>query len=363
MMGLTPLATPLLVLLHVSPCAAQHARYRFATRRNNFGSLSAYLRWERVERGDVYLATKFFTGCSLGKFGGQIHGDGSQVLLFSMWDFDHIPGTTLGASPSCTRFSQGTGEWPYGTGAHCIIPYHFETGAEYRFELTKRVDANGTLWSLAVANGGSAHASLVGSILVQQAWTEKDCSLLEPEAESFQEYFTSGAFHTEAAWRGPFLDGEDGVAPVDVDADCGAETLDAALSASVSGGERGEPVVLFRRGLDVTSGCEQPSLWQQGWLAAEEASGGHAAGVGAVLVTLVVGFGLTGVAAACWRSHDRAKASQATVRKAPVDRQLAIKDGLRQDSMEPILEDGFSDCTDDDTASPRVGLPAERPSS
>mmetsp|Transcript_70832 Transcript_70832/g.195667 ORF Transcript_70832/g.195667 Transcript_70832/m.195667 type:complete len:352 (-) Transcript_70832:397-1452(-) len=351
MMGLTPLATPLLVLLHVSPCAAQHARYRFATRRNNFGSLSAYLRWERVERGDVYLATKFFTGCSLGKFGGQIHGDGSQVLLFSMWDFDHIPGTTLGASPSCTRFSQGTGEWPYGTGAHCIIPYHFETGAEYRFELTKRVDANGTLWSLAVANGGSAHASLVGSILVQQAWTEKDCSLLEPEAESFQEYFTSGAFHTEAAWRGPFLDGEDGIAPVDVDADCGAEPLDAALSANVSGGDRGEPVVLFRRGLDVTGGCEQPSLWQQGWSAAPRAAGKLPA-VGAVLVPAAVGLGMLAAAVAWWRSREGPKGPLAL--QGPTERPLAIEDGLYQDSVELLVEDGSSSCTDDDAAAARV---------
>jgi len=256
-----PFAALVAVLLRVRPSAAQHTLYRFATHRGDFGSMASYLRWVDVEPGDVHLATKFRTGCSAGEFGSQFHSDGSRVALLAVWDADGDPASTEGVSAWCKRFSQGSGAWPAGAGVHCVLPYPFDLGPEYRFELKKAADATGTLWSLRVS-AGSGPGRLVGSIFTPQLGPERDCSLLLPEAESFLEYYAGGAFRSAAAWRGPFL-GAAGVAPVDADVDCGAElAAPASASDAVPGGAEGPPTVFLQRGAGVAHGCERPSLWR-----------------------------------------------------------------------------------------------------
>mmetsp|Transcript_113810 Transcript_113810/g.332470 ORF Transcript_113810/g.332470 Transcript_113810/m.332470 type:complete len:401 (-) Transcript_113810:234-1436(-) len=256
-----PEVLPFLALLLASalgPSAGQHATYRFATLRSSFESLVTYLRFEHVEPGNAYVATKFFTGCSIGKFGGQIHADGSQALVLGVWDYDGIYGSARAESPWCTRFSQGRGHvWPAGTGVRCIVETRFQAGSQYRFSLSKEGNSSGTLWSLDVSSGDST--SQVGSVFVSQIGVGRDCSLLEPEAESSMEYYTGGDFHTEASWQGPFLGGDGGLAPVDVDVDCGADAGLAAVPAEAA--SRGPPDLLFRRGHSMPHACERRSLW------------------------------------------------------------------------------------------------------
>eukprot|EP00418_Pyrodinium_bahamense_P091558 CAMPEP_0179048176 /NCGR_PEP_ID=MMETSP0796-20121207/19577_1 /TAXON_ID=73915 /ORGANISM="Pyrodinium bahamense, Strain pbaha01" /LENGTH=427 /DNA_ID=CAMNT_0020744643 /DNA_START=23 /DNA_END=1306 /DNA_ORIENTATION=+ len=237
-----------LLALWLAACSAQHATYRFATEQSDFESLTVYLRFQHIEAGDAYVATKFFTGCSIGKFGGQVHIDGTHGLVIALWDYDGMDNSARGASPWCSRFSQGEGKvWPAGTGAKCLLPFQFQSGSEYRFRLTKSKSPGGIIWTLDVRTGDTT--TIVGSIFVSQLGDGRDCSLLEPEAESSMEYYTGGTFHTEASCRGPYLGGDHGLAPTDVDVDCGAGSMDGELipaevsskgaQNSSSGGGRG----------------------------------------------------------------------------------------------------------------------------
>mmetsp|Transcript_99124 Transcript_99124/g.296216 ORF Transcript_99124/g.296216 Transcript_99124/m.296216 type:complete len:397 (+) Transcript_99124:75-1265(+) len=241
----------------LGPAAAQHATYRFATMQSSFDSLVSYLRFGHIEPGDVYVAMKFMTGCSIGKFGGQVHSDGTHMVVFGVWDYDGIYGSARSASPWCARFRLGKGyTWPDGTGVRCIVATRFAIGTEYRFRLSKAANTSGTLWSLEVGSGGSTMQ--VGSIFVNQAGQGSDCSVLEPEAESSLQYYTGGDFYTEATWSGPFLGGDGGLAPVEVDTDCGTDAS-PTLPAEVA--SRGPPSLLFRRGPGVPHACERHSLW------------------------------------------------------------------------------------------------------
>jgi len=364
--GAVPTAAPrltalwaLLLLLRARPSSAQHAVYRFAERRGGAESLSSCLRWERAERGDVYLATKFFTGCGVGRFGGQIHSDGTQLAILSMWDGDGAAGSAQGASPWCTRFSQGAGPWPHGQGAHCIVPFRFEMGSEYCFELTRASNGSSAFWSLSVSDGGPGPAEFVGSILVRPEGTGRDCSLLEPEAESSHEHYAGGAFYSAAAWRGPFLGGEGGAAPVDVDVDCGpgtesaaAAAVEANASSAPHGGPGGGATIRFRRGPGVPQDCERPSLWQQAGLGGRgvEAAAGPAArfgpgpaGSSAMLwaggIAALLGAGAIATSACLRRGRDGAPCLPMWVQvvpkdfcaenNAPAGPQLALLDGGR----------------------------------
>lgn len=251
-----------LLALWLAACSAQHATYRFATEQSDFESLTVYLRFQHIEAGDAYVATKFFTGCSIGKFGGQVHIDGTHGLVIALWDYDGMDNSARGASPWCSRFSQGEGKvWPAGTGAKCLLPFQFQSGSEYRFRLTKSKSTGGIIWTLDVRTGDTT--TIVGSIFVSQLGDGRDCSLLEPEAESSMEYYTGGTFHTEASCRGPYLGGDHGLAPTDVDVDCGAGSIDGELiPAEVS--SKGAPELIFRRGPGVAHGCERRSLWRHG---------------------------------------------------------------------------------------------------
>lgn len=254
------------VLLLVWPSAAQHAFYQFNTQKRNFNTMSSYLRWTQVEKGDVYLATHFLTGCSMGYFGGQFQASGSHMILFSMWDYGDkgnpgdrpIPNTARGVSPWCSRFG---GE---GNGAHCGLNYVFELGLEHRFELSKKINATGTLWTATVTRIdpiGTETTTLLGTIFLDQQGLPRDCSYLHPAASSFQEYFSHGNFYSAAAWRGPYFDGDNGLVPHDVDTDCGPYVLHSNVSSVVPNAPSGPPNVFFQMGGTTEHGCEK-SMWR-----------------------------------------------------------------------------------------------------
>merc|ERR1719199_1453222 len=102
------------------PCMCQHAWYSFNTSEKDFDNFTSYLRWTQAEKGDVYLATQFYTGCAGGYFGGQLHSDGTHSILFSIWDGANATSETRPAADWCGRFG---GE---GTGAQCGLLYHWD---------------------------------------------------------------------------------------------------------------------------------------------------------------------------------------------------------------------------------------------
>lgn len=345
---------------------AQHATYRFATRTNSFESLVSYLRWEELAQGgDVYLSTKFFTGCGVGQFGGQIHSSGEHEVLFSMWDFDQNVGSTRSEDPQCTRFVRGVGGWPAGTGTNCILQHQFQQNCEYRFELTKSSNASGVLWSLKIDDGSSIVARLVGSIFVDNVF-EQDCSQLEPRAESFQEYVSGGNFDSAASWRGPFLGGKFGgdgrpfsVVPIDADADCGQNlgSTFAQVSSQIGTEAKGSPLVVFARGRSLARDCEKPSLWEHGGsevpngreaispLATQQGLG--LSGSSAMVWVGAVALSLIGIGAvACSLYLPWARRSQGALAVKDVDRHLAIKDVEGGDSCQELalLSSGLDDC-------------------
>jgi len=245
-----------LLMLLVRACSAQHVWYRFHKHHGGVKSFSSYLRWTQAERGDVYLATQFWTGCGNGYFGGQLHKDGSHMVLFSMWDYDGATPSAQGVSPWCTRFGNE------GAGAHCGLDYVFEFGTEYRFELTRAKNASGVIWSTTVSKIdpiGTETSTFLGSIFVESRLVPKDCIRLEPTACSFQEYYSGGNFYTAGAWRGPFLDRVNSA--YDAHGDCGMDgSAHINVSSVVPNGPRGRPNVFFQQGGNTEHGCEH-SMW------------------------------------------------------------------------------------------------------
>lgn len=346
---------------------AQHATYRFATRTNSFESLVSYLRWEELAQGgDVYLSTKFFTGCGVGQFGGQIHSSGEHEVLFSMWDFDQKVGSTRSEDLQCTRFEGGIGGWPAGTGTACVLQHPFQENWEYRFELTKSSNASGVLWSLKIDDGSSIVAKLVGSIFVDDALGQ-DCSQLEPRAESFQEYVSGGTFDSVASWRGPFLGGKLGrdggpslVVPIDADADCGQNSggTFAQVSSRIGTEAKGSPLVVFARGRSLAHDCEKPSLWEHGGSevpdSAEEAisplatqQGLGLLGSSAMVWVGAIALPLIGLGAvACSLHLPWARRSQGALAIKDADRHPAIKDVESGASCQELalLSSDLDDC-------------------
>lgn len=241
--------------------SAQHAYYSFKTDKTNFDNFTSYLRWTGAEKGDVYLATQFYTGCAGGYFGGQLHSDGTHSILFSIWDFNATWKKTQGVSPWCARFG-GEGE-----GAHCGLDFVFEFNVEYRFALTKSSNASGALFSTTVtkvSEEGAEVPTFLGTIFVEGP-ADKDCTTLAASGISFQEYYLGGDFYSAAAWRGPYMDHDghsvEGVAAFDADADCGNATAPSNVSSTPPLGSSGKPVAFYQQGGSTEHGCEK-SMWQ-----------------------------------------------------------------------------------------------------
>lgn len=247
------------------PCLSQHAWYSFQTTQKDFDNFTSYLSWTQAEKGDVYLATQFWTGCSGGYFGGQLHSDGTHSILFSIWDFNATVKNSRGASPWCARFG-GEGE-----GSHCGLDYVFEFGVEYRFTMTKESNASGVIWSASVTKEGAAPVStFLGSIFIDVTSlprTVEECAVLGPTSVSFQEYYLGGDFYSAANWRGPFLNHNpmgqvEGIVAYDANADCSANTTyPSNVSSSVPLGPSGRPNAFFQQGGSTPHGCEK-SMWQ-----------------------------------------------------------------------------------------------------
>lgn len=254
----------LLSSLLLIPCVSQHAWYSFKTREQNFDNFTSYLRWTQVEKGDVYLATQFYTGCSGGYFGGQVHSDGTHSILFSMWDFNATLKNSQGVSPWCARFG-GEGE-----GAHCGLEYLFEFGVDYRFTLTKSSNASGALWSASVTKEGSSPVpTFLGTIFIgaeDLPHTVEECTVLAPSSVSFQEYYLGGTFYSAANWRGPFLNHNplrqiEGIMAYDAASDCGNATYPSNVSSTVPLGPSGAPNAFYQQGGNTEHGCEK-SMWR-----------------------------------------------------------------------------------------------------
>ena len=137
----------LAVSLSLGVATASHAWYGWDNLPNStFVAFESDLIWSEVEfdpaHGDtnVYLATQFYLTNHGGYFGGQFWADGSQHVLFSIWDYNDTvknAGWDQQTSPWCERFG-GEGE-----GAHCGLVAHFELGRAYTFRMAFR-DQNAT---------------------------------------------------------------------------------------------------------------------------------------------------------------------------------------------------------------------------
>lgn len=254
----------LLLLCLCGPCFGQHTWYSFNTNGSNFNNLTSYLRWTEAETGNVYMATQFYTGCSAGYFGGQLHSDGTHFILFSLWDYNATLKNSHGVSPWCSRFG-GEGE-----GSHCGLDFVFEFGVDYQFTLSKSFNSSGALWSASVTKVGPMPVeTFLGTIFIDARdlpHTIEECTVLSPSAISFQEYYLGGSFYSAANWRGPFLNHDpmrqiDGVAAFDASGDCGNASYASNVSSSPPVGPTGAPNAFFQQGGSTEHGCEK-SMWR-----------------------------------------------------------------------------------------------------
>jgi hypothetical protein len=203
----------LAVSLSLGVATASHAWYGWDNLPNStFVAFESDLIWSEVEfdpaHGDtnVYLATQFYLTNHGGYFGGQFWSDGSQHMLFSIWDYNDTvknAGWDQETSPWCERFG-GEGE-----GAHCGLGATFEFGRAYRFRMAFRdQNATGDFWRVTVTDVVAGNETLLGDIYLGAVEGIGRAGTVQPSGCAFQEYFTGGDFISEAGWVGPYIEAE-----------------------------------------------------------------------------------------------------------------------------------------------------------
>lgn len=182
------------------------------------------------QKANVYLSTATGTGCNSGYFGAQFHSDGTQLVLFSMWDAPSYKNSTeweaqgIPASPNCRRNPlDSTGK---STGVQCAIPappgtngtgtnnVSFSFGVPYTFEFgIIDQNASGALWEVSVFDPSHKNSISVGKMFLVDApmglpadkcrglGTAQAPPTLGPSAYTFMEYYESPTdFVSSATW-------------------------------------------------------------------------------------------------------------------------------------------------------------------
>ena len=245
---------------------SSHARYSFAASVPPSLGISSTLVWTAIDprvpanRG-VFLATQFhFEHGNGGYFGGQFHPDGSQTVIFSIWDANATAKTSHPDAPTCGRFG-GEGE-----GSHCEVGLNFSLGTAYDFSVSRvSQNASGSAWVGEVLwKVGKVYYRLaIGRLFLRDAAGAPPGSgygMLQPWALSFQEYYLGVAvqFHSAAGWIGPTLWSRPGEPPLEAVGDCAAKE---AVTACIPGVGCGRPNVFFEHGAAVRQNCSGGNMW------------------------------------------------------------------------------------------------------
>ena len=114
---------------------------------------------------NVYMSTATGTACNSGYFGAQFHDDGSQSLLFSMWDAPHYTNNSryvfqsLPGSENCHRNAlDASGR---STGVQCSPSLANKSvtlslGVPYVFTMEiVLTNSSGAMWEVSVRDGAS----------------------------------------------------------------------------------------------------------------------------------------------------------------------------------------------------------------
>lgn len=264
--------TAAVLLLCAPPAAASHTWYGFDTLPDpavaKLVAFESDLVWTEVEQTDktnVYLATQFYIGAAGkthhgGYFGGQFHADGSNAVLFSIWDFNETVKNAWwseDASPWCKRFG---GE---GQGAHCDIAVKFEIGLPYRFRMEfSHQNATGDFWNATVTDLKARKEQLIGQIYLGSVPGVGRAGGVLAQSVSFQEYYTGGDFLSAAGWIGPRVDDDRGetYTATRASADCNEPST---VSACIPGYGCGSPYSHTVEGKGIGKNCSQ-AMWGGG---------------------------------------------------------------------------------------------------
>jgi len=244
-----------LISFFIESVISSHAWYSFPSNALNakLTTFESTLTWTRVETGNVYFATQFWFECGQGGyFGGQFHQDGSQMVLFSIWDFNATLKTAQPSSPWCNRFG-GEGE-----GTQCKLKYPMEFDIDYTFKMVyDGRNASGEFWSTSVTNMKTGKNTSIGQIILLDS-VAGSYGLLKPSSVCFQEYYTGGDFYSGAAWTGPWFNGRSsaGIVAIDADADCNEPSHVNDCLRNYCG----PPVVFSEQGHGITKNCSK-HMW------------------------------------------------------------------------------------------------------
>mmetsp|Transcript_55432 Transcript_55432/g.108515 ORF Transcript_55432/g.108515 Transcript_55432/m.108515 type:complete len:491 (-) Transcript_55432:121-1593(-) len=238
---------------------AQHVWYKWTPAKSEqlVQSMHTVFRWTQMAVGNVFFATQFFTPTQGGYFGAQCHEDGTQMILFSLWDFNNTYKNAWGISPWCGRFG-GEGE-----GSHCGLMYPMLPGVDYEFHVAiEGRNKTGTFIGASIKDGLTKQSMPIGQIWYEDVEGHGVAELgsIRTTSVSFQEYYTSGTFYSSGGFSGPFFgeDPEGPGAPADADADCDDISK---VSACIPGKGCGRPHAHFEKGGMITKECG-PRLWQ-----------------------------------------------------------------------------------------------------
>eukprot|EP01123_Difflugia_compressa_P007763 TRINITY_DN2151_c0_g1_i1.p1 TRINITY_DN2151_c0_g1~~TRINITY_DN2151_c0_g1_i1.p1 ORF type:complete len:253 (-),score=49.01 TRINITY_DN2151_c0_g1_i1:98-856(-) len=239
-------------LVHIGQCG--HVNYQFPSNSGPFTAYTAHQIWTSGPTNNVFGSMQYwFEEGQGGYMGSQYHSDGTQSVLFSIWDSDSLPYSSIPLG-QCTRFG-GEGE-----GSHCLITYPVKTNTEYVFTLHYNgYNGTGAFWSGSVTDTTTGEATTMGTLYLLNVRGLQGFGLVQPAAASFIEYYTGGSFYSAYGWKGPYGVDKTGQQTVVVSARSDQEQ-NVAVSACVNAWGCGAPIAYYEEGPNVQTTPAQ-SLW------------------------------------------------------------------------------------------------------
>jgi len=228
-----------------------HCNYAFPQGTSTFTDFSAHQVWTRGPVDNVFGSMQYwFEDGQGGYMGGQFHSDGTQSVLFSVWDSDSMPYSAMPMG-DCTRFG---GEV---AGAHCLIKYNLHVTTEYIYTVSSDgTNATGAFWSGKVTNKQTGEVTKMGTIFLYNVRGLVGFGHLKPAAASFIEYYTGGSFYSAYGWIGPYGNGESVV----VESARSDEESHVSVSDCIPSFGCGHPNTYYEEGANITT-TPAHALW------------------------------------------------------------------------------------------------------
>ena len=199
----------LFLFLTVIPSfAANYTPYtRFTFPAGTYSDMTMYTKWMTVPTGSaIYAAYDFYFQTGANAYTGtQIYSTGEKKAIFSIWDTDGMPQTSLPHDSWCKRFDHE------GLGSQCIIDYPWVANREYKIDIRRgTVSATSVVWEGYITDTVTGIQTKIGSHELKNVSPHQGFGFITSNPLTFHEYWLQGPEpcsthpYSKIQWRGPY---------------------------------------------------------------------------------------------------------------------------------------------------------------